>query len=158
MKKYLGVILLSLALFGCNSNVISEKLVSNLIKAPQVKDVSLQSFSIEDKSVVFDVSLYNPNIFPLPVSGLSGDFILNDIAIGSMAAKSDKILAASETQVVTLPIKLNTQGFIDAAKRAFTTQKASYQFNGGIKTTAGTLPFSKQGDLSVKDLMSSLLP
>ena len=158
MKKYLVTILISLSLFGCNNNVISDNLVKNLIQPPEVRGVSLQALSVKDKSVVFDVSLYNPNIFPLPISGISGDFKLNNIAIGSLSATSDKMLAAQTTQIVTLPIQLNSSGFVTAAKRAFSTQKADYSVNGAIKTSVATIPFSKQGVLAVSDLISALLP
>ena len=104
------------------------------------------------------MSLYNPNIFPLPVSGLSGDFKLNQVAVGSMAAKSDSNLGAQKEQVVTLPIQLNTDAFLNAAKKALSTQKANYSFNGGVETSAGKLPFTKEGNVSLSDLVSALLP
>jgi LEA14-like dessication related protein len=158
MKKYLGTFLLSIFLLGCNTNVINQDLVSNLVQAPEVRNVQLKSFSVKDQSVVFDVSLYNPNIFPLPVSGLSGDFKLNQVAVGSMAAKSDSNLGAQKEQVVTLPIQLNTDAFLNAAKKALSTQKANYSFNGGVETSAGKLPFTKEGNVSLSDLVSALLP
>ena len=158
MIKYLGIAKISITLLGCNTNVIRESVVSQLVKTPQIINVALKSFSVKEQSAVFDVSLYNPNIFPLPVSGISGNIKLNGVAIGSMAAKSDKMLAANTTQVVTLPIQLNTNGFVSAAKKAFSTQQAKYSFSGEIDTSAGTLPFSKQGDLSLRDIISALLP
>lgn len=158
MIKYVTILLLSFTLLGCKSNAISESLVKNLVQTPEIKEVVLRSFSVEQRSVVFDVSLYNPNFFPLPVSGISGEIKLNQVAIGSMAAKSDKMLAANSTQIVTLPIQLNTSGFVIAAKKAFRTQQAQYSFNGKVDTSAGTLPVSKRGDLSVRDIISALLP
>ena len=155
MKKYLGIILLSMALFGCQSNVISEGL-SSLVAAPEIKGVALKSFSVEEQRVVFDVTLYNPNIYPLPISGLSGDIELNQIAIGSMAVNADEMIGAQETQVVTLPIQLDTKAITSAATSIFTTQQANYSFNGSIETAAGTLPISKQGKLSIGDILSVL--
>ncbi|MEH6442867.1 MAG: LEA type 2 family protein [Oceanospirillaceae bacterium] len=158
MKKYLGIFLISIFLFGCNTNVIKQDLVSKLVAAPEVRGVQLKSFSAKEQSVVFDVSLYNPNVFPLPISGLSGDFKLNKLSVGSMAAKSDTSLAAKKTQTVTLPIQLNTAAFLNAAKTALSTQQANYSFNGGIETSAGKLPFSKTGDVSLSAIISALLP
>ncbi|MFT5708793.1 MAG: LEA14-like dessication related protein [Oceanospirillaceae bacterium] len=158
MKKYLGIILISIFLLGCNTNVIKQDFVSQLITAPEIRGVQLKTFSVEEQSVVFDVSLYNPNPFPLPISGLNGDFQLNQISVGSMAAKSDKSLGAQKTQTITLPIQLNTAAFMNAAKKALSTQKASYRFNGGVETPAGKLPFSKTGNVSLSDIISALLP
>ena len=101
MKKYLAILFLPLFLAGCNSS-----LVKQLVAAPEVKSIKLKSFSVKDNSVVFDVSVYNPNIYPLPISGLNGNFKLNQISVGSMAATTDKSLAGQQTQVVTLPVSL----------------------------------------------------
>jgi LEA14-like dessication related protein len=158
MNKTLGTILLSILLLGCNPNLIKQDLISQLVSAPEIKGIQLKSFSVEDQSVVFDLSVYNPNVFPLPISGLSGDFKLNQVVIGALAATSDKNLAAQQTQTVTLPIQLNTNAFISGAKSALSTQQAKYSFNGGIETSAGTLPFSKTGNLSLSDIMAALLP
>jgi len=158
MKKHLVVVLLSVFLLGCNTNVINQDLVSNLVQTPQIKDIELKSFSAQEESVVFDVSLYNPNVFPLPISQLNGDFKLNDLSIGSIAATSDETLGAQSTQVVSLPIKLSSSALISSAKSAFSTQKANYNLSGEIETSAGKLPLAKEGSLSVSDVVSALLP
>ncbi len=152
MKKYLSIIFISLFLVGCNSS-----LVKQLVAAPEIKGIKLKSFSVEQQSVVFDVSVYNPNIYPLPISGINGDFKLNQVSIGSLAAKSDKSLAAQQTQVVTLPIKLSTSAFKQAAKNAISTRKTDYSFNGAIDTSVGKVPVSKTGSISVADLLSALV-
>lgn len=158
MKKYWTILLFSLLMTGCNSSLIPQNLASKLIQAPEVRGVQLKSFSIEQQSVVFDVAIFNPNIFPLPISGLRGDLKLNEVAVGSMAATSTKSLAANTTQVVTLPLQLSTAAFMNAAKTALSTRKASYSFNGGIETSVGTLPFTKKGDLSLTEIVTALLP
>ena len=158
MKKHLVVVLLSVFLLGCNTNVINQDLVSNFIQTPQMKDIQLTSFSAKDESVVFDVSVYNPNVFPLPISQLNGDFKLNQLSIGSIAATSDKTLGAQSTQVISLPIKLSSSALISSAKGAFSSQKADYNLSGALVTSAGKLPFSKEGSLSVSDLISALVP
>lgn len=153
MKKLLTILFLSFSLIGCNSG-----LVNQLVDAPEIKGIQLKSFSIKDKSVVFDVDLYNPNPFPLPVSALNGAFKLNQFDVGSIAAETDKSLAAHATQTVTLPIALDTDALVDAAQSVFTKQQANYNFSGGIQTPAGQLPFAKQGELSVTDVIKALLP
>ncbi len=153
MKKLLALLLLSFSLIGCNSG-----LVNKLVDAPQIKGIQLKSFSIKDKSVVFDLNLYNPNPFPLPISALNGAFKLNQFNIGSIAAETDKSLAAHATQTITLPISLDTDALIDAAQSVLTKQQADYHFSGGIKTPAGQLPFSTKGELSVTDVIKALLP
>lgn len=152
MKKLLATLLVSLLLSACNSSMIQE-----LMQAPEVKSVALKSFSAKDKSIIFDVDLYNPNAFTLPISGLSGDIMLNQLAIGSLEAESDQNLAAHSTQTVSVPISLDTNALIDAAKDVLISRQAQYNFNGGVKTPVGKVPFSKSGDLSIQDVISSLI-
>jgi LEA14-like dessication related protein len=151
MNKILLLLLLTLTLVGCNS------IVAKLVSAPEVKAVRLVDFSMIDKQVIFDVDLYNPNAFALPMSGFSGEFTLNNLTIGSVEASSDQKLVAYGTQTVTLPISLDTNALIDAAKSVLTKQQALYSFNGGVDTTIGKVPFSKSGELSAQDIISGLL-
>ena len=103
------------------------------------------------------MALYNPNSFALPLSGLAGNINLNQLPIGNIDAKSDKNLPALTTQKITLPIMLDNNALIEAAKRVLTQRQAKYSFNGHVKTSVGKVPFSKNGTLSVKDLISILL-
>ncbi len=143
--------LFSLTLVGCNS------IVKELVSAPEVKAVRLVDFSMAEKQVIFDVDLYNPNAFTLPMSGFRGDFTLNHIALGNVEASSEQKLVAYGTQTVTLPISLNTNALIDAAQSVLTEQQARYSFKGGVDTSIGKIPFSKTGELSVEDVISGLL-
>ena len=151
MEKLLTILWISIALSGCAS------MVQELMQAPQVKGVQLKSFSAKDKSIVFAVDLYNPNSFTLPISGLSGDMVLNQLTIGSLDAESDQNLAALSTQTITVPIALDTNALIEAAKSMLTDRQANYSFNGGVKTPVGKIPFSKSGELSVTEIISTFL-
>lgn len=152
MKKLLTMILMTMSLLGCSSEMIQ-----NFVKAPEVKNVQLKSFSAKDKSVVFEVDLFNPNAFTLPLSGLSGSMSLNGLDIGSLDAESDQSLAAKATQTVTVPVQLDTDALLEAAKSVFTKRKAEYNFSGGAQTSVGKIPFSTSGELSVQEIISSLL-
>ena len=152
MKKLASLLFFILALSACNSNMIQQ-----FVDTPQVKNVQLKSFSAKENSVVFEVDLFNPNAFPLPLSGLSGDMHLNGLSIGSLDASSDKSLAANSTQTVLVPMKLDTNALLEAAKSVFTKRKAEYSFNGGVKTSVGKIPFSKSGDLSVQEILKAAL-
>lgn len=152
MKRLFTILIMSLALFGCGADMIKQ-----LVDAPQVRGIQLKSFSAVDKRAVFDVALFNPNAFPLPISGLSGGLQLNDLTIGSIDAKSDSSLPAQTVQTVTIPISLDPDAFFKAAKSVLTQRKASYEFNGGVTTSVGTVPLSSSGDFSVQDIISALL-
>jgi len=150
MKKILVLLLLSLSLLGCGTGLIKA-----FVEAPQLKGIELKSFSAKNKQAIFEVALYNPNAFSLPISGMNGDIVLNQLNIGSIDAKRDQSLAAHTTQLVTLPIMLNADALVKAAKRVLSQRQAQYTFNGGVMTSAGQIPISKKGDLSMKDLISA---
>ena len=150
MKKILLLLVLSISLVGCGSGIIKA-----FVDTPQVKGVELKSFSAKNKQAVFEVALYNPNNFSLPISGMNGDIALNQLTIGSLDAESDQHLAALSTQLVTLPVLLNTDALVKAVKSVLNQRQAQYTFNGGLMTSVGKIPFSKKGDLSMKDLISA---
>ena len=152
MKKLFTALVMVIGLLGCSADMIK-----SLVDMPQVRGVQLKSFSAADKRAVFEVALFNPNPFPLPISGLSGAISLNQLAIGSIDAQSDTSLAANAVQAVMIPISLDPNAFVEAAKSVFMQRKASYQFNGGVNTSLGKVPFSTSGDLSVQDILSTLL-
>lgn len=150
MKKITLVLLLSISLLGCGTG-----LVKAFVDSPEVKGIELASFSAKEKQAVFKIALYNPNAFSLPISGMTGDIVLNQMIIGSIDAETDQSLAAHSTQLVTLPIMLNTDDLIKAAKSVLNQRKAEYTFNGGVMTSVGQIPFSKKGSLSIQDLISA---
>lgn len=168
--KNIAIILITLfSLLGCKENMVKVKdmmsietiknmiSVKKYINMPQVRSIQLSSFSAADKQAVFEVGLYNPNTFQLPLSGLSGQISLNQVPIGSVEAKSDSSLPAQAVQLVAIPISFDPNAFIEAAKSVVLQRKASYQFNGEASTPIGSIPFTNEGKLSVQDIMSTIL-
>ena len=153
MTRRFFILLLSLSLFGCNFSYINE-----LVAIPEIKNIQLSHFSVQDRKAIFNVSLYNPNPFPLPISAIAGDIALNSLTIGSLEAKSDQNLTAYGTQDITLPLSLNPDALLDAAQSVLLQGKASYTFNGDVQTSIGRVPFTKEGVLSAKEVMGSMLP
>ena len=153
MTRRFFILLFSLCLFGCNSSYVNE-----LVATPEIKNIQLSHFSVQDTKAIFNVSLYNPNPFPLPISAIAGDMTLNSLTIGSLEAKSDQNLTAYGTQDITLPLSLNPDALLDAAQSVLLQGKASYSFNGDVQTSIGRVPFTKEGVLSAKEIMGSMLP
>jgi LEA14-like dessication related protein len=152
MTRRLFILLLSFGLFGCDADMVKE-----FVAPPEVKNIQLANFSVEDKQAVFELSLYNPNPFPLPISGMAGDISLNNLHIGSLEAQSEQHLAAYGTQTVTLPVSLDPNALLEAAKSVLLQGKANYNFNGNVSTSLGQVPFTKEGELSAKDILSSIM-
>ena len=152
MTRRLFILLLSLGLFSCDADMVKE-----FVAAPEVKNIELADFSVEKKQAVFKLSLYNPNPFPLPLSGMSGDISLNEQHIGSVEAQSEQHLTAYGTQTVTLPVSLNPNALLTAAKSVLLQGRANYNFNGNVGTSLGQVPFTKNGELSARDIVTSIM-
>ena len=85
------------------------------------------------------------------------DISLNNLHIGSLEAQSEQHLAAYGTQTVTLPVSLDPNALLEAAKSVLLQGKANYNFNGNVGTSLGQVPFTKEGELSAKDILSSIM-
>jgi len=150
LNKFVFLLILSVLTVGCGTGLIKA-----FVDAPEVKRIELKSFSMKDQQAVFEVLLYNPNSFSVPITKMMGDIVLNEIAIGNIDIESDIALESHATQKVSVPIMLNSKALIKAAKKVFKLRQAQYTFNGGVMTSAGELKFSTKGDLSMKELIST---
>jgi len=151
MKNIFTLSLMLLTLSGCSSS-----LLKSFVQTPQLKDVRLNSFSASDKQASFDVDIYNPNLFDIPVTTLDGDIKLNQVPVGHIAATNpSNTLKSQETQTITIPIELDTTDFMGIAKSALFQGGIKYQFIGTVGTSIGPIPIIKEGELSAKDLMTS---
>ncbi len=150
LNKAVFFLILSLISVGCGTGLIKA-----FVDAPEVKKIELKSFSMKDQQAVFEVLLYNPNSFSVPITKMMGDITLNQIAIGNIDVESDIALESYATQKVSVPIKLNSNALIKAVKNIFKLRQAEYTFKGGVMTSAGELKFSTEGDLSMKELIST---
>lgn len=152
MTKYFFVLLVAFSLIGCGNG-----LIKSIVETPQLKGVELKSFSIKDKLAVFEVALFNPNDFSLPISGLAGNMSVNQMTVGHIEMNNSQNLAAQSTQTVAVPVKLDARQLVDAVKAIVKLRQAHFIFNGGVDTTVGEIPFSKEGKLSFDDIVSLLI-
>ena len=153
IKILMMVVFVSLGLTACQSGIIQK-----IVKAPEVKSIQMKSFSAQDKTVVFDVGLFNPNAFSLPIDGFGGAVKLNGFDVGKFAAKTNAHLPAKKIQTITLPITLDAEVFGRAARSVLSQGKALYSFKGDVDTSVGKVSFSKDGELSVQDIIKTLMP
>jgi len=151
MTKLFALFFLILSLVGCNAEMVKQ-----FVKAPTIEDIQLKSFSPKDNRISFNVDLHNPNPYAIPVTGLSGSIELNSIYIGKLQASSDKNLAPNATQTITVPLTLDYDAFVKAAKSVMFTMDAHYKLTGHFQTSIAQVPIVKEGELSAKDIISAL--
>lgn len=61
------------------------------MQTPQIQLIKLISFSAEKQQAVFEVDVYNPNDFKIPVRELSGEIFLNKERVSTLKANSKKV-------------------------------------------------------------------
>ena len=82
---------------------------------PQIQNIKLISFSAEKETAVFEVQVYNPNDFKVPVREVSGDIYLNEQHVSNLEANSKKSLVPLSPQTFTVPIVVNSDAVMTSA-------------------------------------------
>jgi LEA14-like dessication related protein len=123
------------------------------IQYPQIQNIKLISFSADKETAVFEVEVYNPNDFKLPVRELSGDIYLNDQHVSNLEANSKKSLAPLSTQTFTVPIVVNSDAVMTSANDIMLTGIAEYRFKGYMMTPVGELPIAESGRLTADQIL-----
>ncbi len=120
---------------------------------PQIKRIQLVSFSVKNHSAIFDVDVYNPNEFKLPVRELSGKIHLNKQHVADLEATSKASLAALSTQTFKVPISVKPKAIISATNQTLLSGQAHYHFKGYMMTPVGELPIAFQGMLGSQQIV-----
>jgi LEA14-like dessication related protein len=123
---------------------------------PQIQNIKLISFSAEKETAVFEVQVYNPNDFKVPVRELSGDIYLNEQHVSNLEANSKKSLAPLSTQTFTVPIVVNSDAVMTSANDIMLTGVAEYRFKGYMMTPVGELPITESGQLTTDQILAFL--
>jgi LEA14-like dessication related protein len=126
------------------------------MQRPQIQDIKLISFSAEKEMAVFEIMVYNPNDFKVPVRELSGDLYLNEQHVSNMEANSKKSLAPLSTQTFTVPIVVNRDAVMASANEIIITGIAQYRFKGYMMTPVGELPITESGRLTTAQVLTFL--
>jgi len=124
------------------------------MKYPEIRDIKLISFSPEHKTATFEVLVYNPNTYKVPVKELTGNIYLNKQHVSTLDANSKKSLAPLATQVFTVPINVNTEALMTAANDVMLTGIADYRFKGYMMTPVGELPITESGQLTAEQILT----
>jgi hypothetical protein len=149
MKKYLILVLTLLLPINSSAAMFD----AENTKLPQIKRIELISFSPENQSAVFDVDVYNPNDFKLPVRELTGEVHLNEQHVASLQATSKSSLAALSTQTFKVPISVKPDAMLLSAQQILLSGRAEYLFKGYMMTPVGELPIQHQGQLDSQQIV-----
>lgn len=150
MKILLAIafVIMNLSTFS-NANIFPEDILP-----PEVVNIQLKSFSAKENSAVFDVTLFNPNHFKLPLREVYGDLYLNDNVIANIEALSKKSLAAHASQIFTVPIIIKPEQLANASTNVIVSGVANYRFKGYMMTPVGELPIEHKAHLTNQQILT----
>lgn len=147
MKNVFVVVLMLISLVS-QAGVLDQNIIM-----PEIQAIKLKQFSPELNSAIFEVEVYNPNSFKLPVKELSGDILLSHNKVAELSANSKKSLAAQSTQLFTVPVSVNVDNLLLSIDTVLKSGIAHYQFQGYMMTPVGELPIEQHGELSNEQIL-----
>ena len=152
MRKLLAILFVSVSFIAySNADILEDSVLT-----PEIRTITLNSFSAEENRAVFDVEVYNPNAFKLPVRELYGDIHLNQYDVADVEASSKKSLAAHSTQIYTVPINVDLDSLMNAAAGVMIQGSAKYSFKGYMMTPVGEMPILEEGELTAEQILAFL--
>ncbi|MDF1589347.1 MAG: LEA type 2 family protein [Gammaproteobacteria bacterium] len=147
MRKLIPFLLLVSSFIG-QAGVLDHTIIT-----PEIHGITLKQVSSKLDNAVFEVDVYNPNPFKLPVRTLSGDIFLQNTRVAQLSASSNKSLAAKSTQGFTVPVSVNIDNLFGVIQQIIMSGTAEYRFQGYMMTPIGELPIEQQGTLSDEQVL-----
>lgn len=149
MRKLLAILLVSMSFITCsNADILKDSIL-----IPEIRNITLNSFSADENRAVFDVEVYNPNPFKLPVRELYGNINLNQYNVADIEATSNNSLKAHGTQMFTVPVKVDPDALMNAAAGVMMQGRAKYIFKGYMMTPVGEIPVTQEGELTAEQII-----
>lgn len=113
------------------------------IGAPRLQDVSLTGATL-----LVPLQVENPNAFPLPLGGLTGQLLVEGRPVGALRAAALPTVAATGTGSVALPVRIDFLQALDAAA-ALRSGKATLALQGQLGTGRLSIPFDLQQTVEI---------
>ncbi len=148
--------MLFVSIFSFVPHAYADTLDFSSMLQPEIHGIKLVSFTPEQATAVFDVLVYNPNTYKLPVRELTGDVYLNKHHVSALEANSKKSLAPLSSQVFTVPVNVKTDALMTAANDVVLTGIAEYKFKGYMMTPVGEQLLTESGQLTADQIITLL--
>ena len=138
-------------------------LLREVFKAPKVRvvDIGVAGNPFQSRGpieVVLHLAVNNPNSYALTVASVSYSATVGtrQLAVGERTEEI-RIEPSGET-VVRVPVRLQTDVFVDALREVRDARAVSYEFNGSVGVIAPVVgvvkvPFSRTGKIDPMDLL-----
>ena len=108
--------------------------------------------------VVLHLAVSNPNSYALTVAGVAYSATVGTRRIADGERNEEIRIEPSGETVVKVPVRLQTDVFVDALREVLDARAVSYEFNGSVGVVAPIvgvvrIPFSRTGTIDPMDIL-----
>ena len=138
-------------------------LLKEVFKAPKVRvvDIGIAGNPFQSRGpvdVVLHLAVNNPNSYPLTVSSVAYSATLGTRKVADGDRTEEIRIEPSGETVVKVPVRLQTDVFVDALRDVLDARSVSYEFNGSVSVVAPIVgvvrvPFSRTGTIDPMDIL-----
>lgn len=138
-------------------------LLKEVFKAPKVRvvDIGIAGNPFQSRGpvdAVLHLAVNNPNSYPLTVSSVAYSATLGTRKVADGERTDEIRIEPSGETVVKVPVRLQTDVFVDALREVLDARSVSYEFNGSVSVVAPVvgvvwIPFSRTGTIDPMDIL-----
>lgn len=131
------------------AGAVSCSLLQLAIRQPEVKleRVRVTDPGLKQATLMFDLSVMNPNSETLKIDGIDYKLVLNGQAFAEGLFDQQTQLPGESTTEVSLPIRVEYSRVFDSLMSALQKPESEYQMEGSARLGIFTIPFSKKGSI-----------
>lgn len=154
-----------LLLFGALCLPVSScrPLLKEVFRAPKVRlvDIGIAGNPFVSRGpidVVLHLAVNNPNSYPLTVASVAYSATVGTRRLADGERTEEIRIEPSGETVVRVPVRLQTDVFVDALREVLDARAVSYEFNGSVSVVAPIVgvvrvPFSRTGTIDPMDIL-----
>lgn len=138
-------------------------LLKEVFKAPKVRvvDIGIAGNPFQSRGpieVVLHLAVNNPNSYALTVASVAYSATVGTRRLADGERTEEIRIEPSGETVVKVPVRLQTDVFVDALREVLDARAISYEFNGSVGVVAPVvgvvrIPFSRTGTIDPMDIL-----
>ena len=116
----------------------------------KLKDVGIKNLTADGATLLFEVSVNNPNPYPINISALSYNVEVDKRAVGAGELENPAQVAANGTSVVPIPVAIKYSDLLSSVTDLFRKKASPYRIKGSARFGLFSLPFEYTGEVKIK--------
>ncbi len=154
-----------LLLFGalCLPASSCRPLLKEVFKPPKVRlvDIGIAGNPFQSRGpveAILHLSVNNPNSYALTVASVAYSATVGTRLLADGERTEEMRIEPSGETMVKVPVRLQTDVFVDALREVLDARALSYEFNGSVSVVAPVvgvvrIPFSRTGTIDPMDIL-----